>query len=136
MGDDIIIPSYLLEDSSNNSSDMFNSLSVDFDNSDYSESEESEEFETIEEEPEDETEEETEEEPEEDPEVNNIDVILTDIYDELVDIHADILVLTDSVNNVSLCVEQFANVFVEFVVVFVIMVLLKTVFDNLLHFFK
>lgn len=124
MGDDIIIPSYLLEDSSDNSSDLFNSLSDNFDNSDNSESEESEEFETI------------EDESDEEPEVNNTDVILTDIFDELVDIHADILVLTDSVNNVSLCVEQFANVFVEFFVVFVIMVLIKTVFDNLLHFFK
>lgn len=128
MGDDIIIPSYLLEDSFNNSSDLLNSLSDNFDYSDNSESEESEEFETIEEDP--------EEDFEEEPEVNNTDVILTDIYDELVDIHADILVLTDSVNNVSLCVEQFANVFVEFFVVFVIMVLIKTVFDNLLHFFK
>lgn len=128
MGDDIIIPSYLLEDSINNSSDLLNSLSDNIDNSDNSESEESEEFETIEEEP--------EEELEEEPEVNNTDVILSDIYDELVDIHSDILVLTDSVNNVSLCVEQFANVFVEFFVVFVIMVLIKTVFDNLLHFFK
>lgn len=132
MGDDIIIPSYLLEDSSNNSFDLLNNLSDNFDNSDNSESEESEEFETIEEY----QEEDSEEELEEEPEVNNSDVILSDIYDELVDIHADILVLTDSVNNVSLCVEQFANVFVEFFVVFVIMVLLKAVFDNLLHFFK
>ena len=132
MGDDIIIPSYLLEDSTNNSSDLLNSLSDNIDNSDNSESEESEEFETIEQELEDDP----EEEPEEEPDVNNTDVVLTDIYDELVDIHADILVLTDSVNNVSLCVEQFANVFVEFFVVFVIMVLIKTVFDNLLHFFK
>ena len=128
MGDDIIIPSYLLEDSSDNSSDMLNNLSDNIYNSDNSESEEPEEYEIIEEDP--------EEELEEEPEVNNTDVILTDIYDELVDIHADILVLTDSVNNVSLCVEQFANVFVEFFVVFVIMVLIKTVFDNLLHFFK
>ena len=54
MGDDIIIPSYLLEDSFNNSSDLLNSLSYNFDYSDNSESEESEEFETIEEEPEEE----------------------------------------------------------------------------------
>ena len=34
MGDDIIIPSYLLEDSSDNSFDLFNNLSDNFDNSD------------------------------------------------------------------------------------------------------
>ena len=76
------------------------------------------------------------EEQEEQELADNTEIILSDIYDELVDIHADILVLNDSINNVALCVGEFANVFVEFFVVFVIMVLLKAVFDNLLHFFK
>ena len=51
-----------------------------------------------------------EQEEQEQEELDQEQIVLSDIYDELVDVHADILVLNDSVNNVALCVEQFANV--------------------------
>lgn len=62
--------------------------------------------------------------------------ILNDIYDELSDIHADILVLNDNICGVSQCISDFANVFVELFVIAVFLFMCKTAFDSLLHFFK
>ena len=112
----------VMEGGSNNFGDMSGDLSGSNDSSDLQEQEEQEE--------------ELDQEDLDQEQSDLYQVILTDIYDELVDIHADIFVLNDSVNNVALCVEQFANVTVELFVIFVFMVLIKTVIDNLLHFFK
>lgn len=115
MNDDIITSTDLLEDSSDNTGDMsFNLFNSDV-SSDYSEQEEQEEVVT---------------------ETFDYSVILTDIHDELVDIHSDILVLDNSINNVSLCIEQFANVTVELFVIGLIIFFIGTVFNSLLHFFK
>ena len=107
MNDDIITSTDLLEDSSDNTGDMsFNLFNSDV-SSDYSEQEEQEEVVT---------------------ETFDYSVILTDIHDELVDIHSDILVLDNSINNVSLCIEQFANVTVELFVIGLI--ILSKCFDD------
>ena len=124
--EDDLIQTFLMEDSSDNSRDLSDSLSDNDNLSDNSEQEESEESEI----------ESDESEIESGDNSSNTDILLSDIYDELVDLHADVLILKDSVDNVSLCVSEFANVFVEFSVILIIMVLIKTVFDNLLHFFK
>lgn len=117
MNDDVIVPAYLLESGSDNSIDMYSDLSDHDDYTDNSEQEEQEETELT-------------------NDNSTLELLLSDIYTELTDIHAEIVTLDNSINNVALCVQQFANVFVEFFVVVVIMVLIKTVFDSLLHFFK
>lgn len=115
MNDDIIVSTPELESGSNYSGDMSSYLLNSDDSSDYSEQEEQEEVVT---------------------ETNDYSVILTDIHDELVSIHSDILVLDNSINNVSLCIEQFANVTVELFVIGLIIFFIGTVFNSLLHFFK
>ena len=69
-------------------------------------------------------------------EVIDYSPILNDIYDELTDIHADIIVLNDNICGVSQCISDFANVFVELFVIAVFLFMCKTAFDSLLHFFK
>lgn len=112
MNDDVVNQAYLLESGSDNSWDMFTALSYYDSNTDSSEQEEQE------------------------VDISSTDVILQDIYTELVDIHADILVLNDSVNNVSQCVADLGGAVIEFFIIFIVMVLIGTVFNNLLHFFK
>lgn len=114
MNDDVVSTDFL-EGSFYNSGDMYTDLSDNDSNSDYSEQEEQEELVT---------------------ETSDYSVILTDIHEELVSIHSDILVLDNSINNVSLCVEQFANVTVELFVIGLIIFFIGTVFNSLLHFFK
>lgn len=115
MNDDIIISSPILEGSFDNPGDLSTSLLNSYNNSDYSEQEEQEEVVS---------------------ETPDYSVILTDIHEELVSIHSDILVLDNSINNVSLCIEQFANVSVELFVIGLIIFFIGTVFNSLLHFFK
>ena len=69
-------------------------------------------------------------------EVIDYSTILNDIYDEVLDIHADIIVLNDNICGVSQCISDFANVFVELFVIAVFLFMCKTAFDSLLHFFK
>lgn len=115
MNDDFTLSTSILEDVSNNS-DSFSFDLLNFgSNSDYSEQEEQEVVIT---------------------ETSDYSVILTDIHDELVSIHSDILVLDNSINNVSFCIEQFANVTVELFVIGLFIFFIGTVFNSLLHFFK
>lgn len=115
MDDDLTLSSSFLEGSIDYSGDLSVSLLNSDNSSDYSEQEEQEEVVS---------------------ETPDYSVILTDIHDELVDIHSDILVLDNSINNVSLCIEQFANVTVELFVIGLIIFFIGTVFNSLLHFFK
>lgn len=115
MDDDLTFSTSILEDGFDYSGDMSSYLFNSDDSSDYSEQEEQEEVVT---------------------ETSDYSVILTDIHDELVSIHSDILVLDNSINNVSLCIEQFANVFVELFVIGLFIFFIGTVFNSLLHFFK
>lgn len=115
MDDDLTFSTFIMEDGSNNSGILSLDLLNSDINSDYSEQEEQEEVVT---------------------ESSDYSVILTDIHEELVSIHSDILVLDNSINNVSLCIEQFANVTVELFVIGLIIFFIGTVFNSLLHFFK
>lgn len=115
MNDDITLSTDFLESGIDNTGDLSVNLLNSDDNSDYSEHEEQEEVIT---------------------DTSDYSVILTDIHEELVDIHSDILVLDNSINNVSLCIEQFANVSVELFVIGLIIFFIGTVFNSLLHFFK
>ena len=115
MNESITIPSFDLENGIDNSYYRDIYLYSDNDNTDNNELEEQEE---------------------EQIEVIDYSFTLNDIYDELVDIHADLLVLNDNVCGVSQCISDFANVFVELFVIAVFLFICKTAFDSLLHFFK
>lgn len=114
MNDDVVSTDFL-ESSFYNSGDLSSDLSSTDSISDYSELEDQEEVVT---------------------ETSDYSVILSDIHEELVSIHSDILVLDNSINNVSYCIEQFANVTVELFVIALIIFFIGTVFNSLLHFFK
>lgn len=115
MNDDVVNQADFLESGGYNFGYLSSDLSSTDSISDYSEQEEPEELVT---------------------ESSDYSFILTDIYEELVDIHSDILVLDNSINNVSYCIEQFANVTVELFVIALIIFFIGTVFNSLLHFFK
>lgn len=117
-----IIPSDDLENSSNYSNSRDYYLYSDNDFTDNQELEEQEE--------------QSEVDVEEQSDSIDYSPILNDIYDELTDIHADIIVLNDNICGVSQCISDFANVFVELFVIAVFLFMCKTAFDSLLHFFK
>ena len=79
-----------------------------------------------------------EQEEQEEQQIDSVDYndILNDIYYELSDFHADIIVLNDNICGVSQCISDFANVFVELFVIAVFLFMCKAAFDSLLHFFK
>lgn len=112
-----------LENSFNYSNSRDNYLYFDNDFTDYPELEEQEEQSEVADE-------------DEQSEIIDYSSILNDIYDELSDIHADIIVLNDNICGVSQCISDFANVFVELFVIAVFLFMCKTAFDSLLHFFK